>query len=343
MSLKGLPMSLPKFEYMAPSDIKEACFYLKEFNGQVAILAGGTDLVMHLKHRLESPTHLISLKNLAELNSLHYDRDSGFVLGAMCSLRDISVNPSIKSELGTLARAAEEIASPQIRNRGTIGGNICLDSRCWYFNRSWQWRKTLLPCYKTGGDRCYVVKRGKHCYALFQADTVPNLLVLKAQLRLISTEGERMVPIEQFYSGQGEKPNRLVSGEILTDVKIPRLPSRSGTSYLKYRKRRALDFPLLGISSLVRLDGEGRNCREARFAFIGHGSGPLLVDASGALEGLDEPILPEEQTTHLLEKLKPVTHMGISASLKRRLARPMLRRAFYDAWKNAQEQNAEHS
>jgi len=336
-------MSLPKFEYLAPSDIKEACSYLKKFNSQIAILAGGTDLVMHLKYRLESPTHLLSLKNLAELNSLHYDRDSGFILGAMCSLKNIFENPHIKSELVGLAQAAEEVASPQIRNRGTIGGNICLDSRCWYLNRSRQWRKALLPCYKTGGDRCYVVKGGKHCYALFQADTVPNLLVLKAQLRLISSKGERMIPVEQFYSGQGEKPTRLVSGEILTEIHIPRLPPHSGTSYLKYRKRSALDFPLLGISSFVRLDGKGRNCREARFAFIGHGSGPLLVDASEALEGLDEPILTEEQTTHLFQELKPVTHMGISASLKRRLARPMLQRVFSDAWRNAQVQNADHS
>ena len=110
-------MSLPTFEYLAPSDITEACSYLKDCNGQISILAGGTDLVMHLKHRLESPTHLLSLKNLNELNFLHYEQDSGFVLGAMYSMRNISVNFHIKSKLGTLARAAEEIASPQIRNR----------------------------------------------------------------------------------------------------------------------------------------------------------------------------------------------------------------------------------
>jgi 4-hydroxybenzoyl-CoA reductase subunit beta len=336
-------MSLPTFEYLAPSDITEACSYLKDCNGQISILAGGTDLVMHLKHRLESPTHLLSLKNLNELNFLHYEQDSGFVLGAMYSMRNISVNFHIKSKLGTLARAAEEIASPQIRNRGTIGGNICLDARCWYLNRSRQLRKTLPPCYKTGGDRCYVVRGGKQCYALFQADTVPSLLVLKARLRLLSAEGERMIPIEQFYSGQGEKPNRLASGEMLTEIHIPRLPPHSGTSYLKHRKRGALDFPLLGISSLVRLDGEGRNCREARFAFIGHGSGPLLVDASKSLEGLENPTLTEEQTTHILQELKPVTQMGISASLKRRLARSMLQRVFSDAWRNAQVQTVEYS
>jgi 4-hydroxybenzoyl-CoA reductase subunit beta len=336
-------MRLPKFEYLVPSDIEEAYSYLKEFNGQVAILAGGTDLVMHLKHGLEFPTHLLSLKNVTELNSLHYDRDSGFILGAMCSLRNISVNPHIKSELMGLEQAADEIASPQIRNRGTIGGNICLDSRCWYFNRSWQLRKTLPPCYKTGGDRCYVVKGGKHCYALIQADTVPSLLVLQAQLRLVGPEGERVLPIEGFYSGQGENPNRLASGEILTEIRIPRLSPCSGTVYLKYRKRRALEFPLLGISSFVQLDGEGRSCREARFAFIGHGSSPLLVDASKTLEGLDEPILTEEQITHLLQELKPISHMGVSASLKRRLSRLMLQRAFHGAWRNAQERNAEYS
>jgi 4-hydroxybenzoyl-CoA reductase subunit beta len=336
-------MRLPKFEYLVPSDIEKTYSYLKELDGQVAILAGGTDLVMHLKHGLESPTHLLSLKNVTELNSLYYDRDSGFILGAMCSLRNISVNPHIKSELVGLAQAADDIASPQIRNRGTIGGNICMDSRCWYFNRSWQLRKTLPPCYKTGGDRCYVVKGGKHCYALIQADTVPSLLVLQAQLRLISLEGERIIPIEEFYSGQGENPNRLASGEILTEIQIPRLPHRSGTAYVKYCKRGALDFPLLGIASLVRLNGEGKHCREVRFAVIGHGSSPLFVDASKTLESLDEPTLTEEQTTDLLQELKPVAHMGVSASLKRSLARLMLQRAFHGAWRNAQERNAEYS
>lgn len=329
-------MGLPKFTCLTPSDMKEACSYLEEQEGQIAILAGGTDLVMRLKHRLETPAYLLSLRKMNELNSIQYNSDTGFKLGAMCSLTDIAANPRVKSELSALAQAAEEVASPQVRNRGTIGGNVCLDTRCWYFNRSWQWRKTLAPCFKAGGDRCYVIKGGKQCHALFQADTVASLLVMKSELRLVSHTGERLVSIEAFYSGKGQVPTLHNSGEILADIHIPRLPPRAGTTYLKYRKRGSIDFPILGLSCFVRLDGEGRNCQEVRFAFTGTGSGPLLIEASQELASMEEPILTEDQTARLLDELKPVAHMGVSASLKRKLARVMLSKAFAEAWRCAQ-------
>jgi 4-hydroxybenzoyl-CoA reductase subunit beta len=334
-------MGLPKFTCLAPSDIKEACSYLEEHGGQIAILAGGTDLVMRLKHRLETPAYLLSLRKINGLNSIEYDPDTGFNLGSTCSLTNLAVNPQVKSQLRALARAAEEVASPQVRNRGTIGGNVCLDTRCWYFNRSWQWRKTLAPCFKAGGDRCYVVKGGKRCYALFQADTVASLLVMKAKLRLVSCASERLIPIEAFYSGNGQAPTLHNSGEILTEIHIPRLLPRSGTSYLKYRKRGSVDFPVLGVSGFVRLDREGRSCKEVRFAFTGSGPGPLLIEASQELAGMEEPTLTEDQTARMLGDLKPVTHMGVSASLKRKLAGVMLSKAFHEAWRDAQRRDPE--
>lgn len=329
-------MGLPNFTCLTPSDMKEACSYLEEYQGQIAILAGGTDLVMRLKHRIETPAYLLSLRKMSGLNSIQYDPDTGFKLGAMCSLTDIAANPRVRSELTALAQAAGEVASPQVRNRGTIGGNACLDTRCWYFNRSRQWRKTLAPCFKAGGDRCYVVNGGKQCYALFQADTVASLLVMKSKLRLVSQAGERLVPIDTFYSGNGQLPTLRNSGEILADIHIPRIPPRSGTTYLKYRKRGSIDFPILGLSCFVRLDGEGRNCREVRFAFTGTGSSPLFIEASQELANMEEPTLTEDQTARLLVKLKPVTHMGVSASLKRKLARVMLSKTFDEAWRCAQ-------
>ena len=329
-------MGLPKFTCLTPSDMEEACSSLEEQEGQIAILAGGTDLVMRLKHRLETPAYLLSLRKMNGLNSIRYDPDTGFNLGAMCSLTNIAANPRVKSELSALAQAAEEVASPQVRNRGTIGGNVCLDTRCWYFNRSWQWRKTLASCFKAGGDRCYVVSGGKQCHALFQADTVASLLVMKSRLRLVSHAGERLIPIEAFYSGNGQVPTLQNSGEILADIHIPRLLPRSGTTYLKYRKRGSVDFPILGLSCFVRLDGEGRKCQEVRFAFTGCGSGPLLIEASQELGSMEEPTLTEDQTARLLDELKPVTHMGVSASLKRKLARVMLSKAFHEAWRCAQ-------
>ena len=341
VSLTELPMGLPKFTCLAPSNINEACSYLEEQEGQITILAGGTDLVMRLKHRLETPASLLSLRKMNGLESIRYDPDTGFNLGTMCSLANIAVNPLVKSELSALARAAAEVASPQVRNRGTIGGNICLDTRCWYFNRSWQWRKTLAPCFKAGGDRCYVVKGGKHCYALFQADTVASLLVLKSKLRLVSRTGERLIPIETFYSGKGQAPTLHNPREILAEIQIPRLPPRSGTSYLKYRKRGSMDFPVLGLSGFIRLDNEGRSCKEVRFAFTGSDSGPLLIEASQELEGMEEPTLSPDQAARLLVDLKPVTHMGVSASLKRKLAGVMLSKVFREAWQDAQRRDGD--
>jgi 4-hydroxybenzoyl-CoA reductase subunit beta len=328
-------MGLPEVKYLSPSNLEEACAALKEFDSQIAILAGGTDLIMHLKHRLDGPTYLLSLKNLTGLNNVHYDRDSGFVLGAMCSLRDISVNSYVKSKLTALAQAADSVASPQIRNMGTIGGNVCLDTRCWYFNRSKHWRASFSPCFKVGGKQCHVVKGGKQCYALFQADTVPSLLVMKTKLKLLNGQSERVVPLEAFYSGRGEVPNRLVPGEILTEILVPDPPTFSGAVYLKYRKRDTLDFPIIGVSSLVHLDGKGKRCEEARFAFSGVGMGPVLIEATDLLAGLDEPRLTEDHTRRLVKELKPVTHMGISASFKRRFARVLVQKAFLEAWKKA--------
>jgi 4-hydroxybenzoyl-CoA reductase subunit beta len=330
-------MGLPKFTCLAPSDLQEACSCLEEHEGQIAVLAGGTDLVMRLKHRVETPAYLISLRKMNGLNSIRHDQDSGFTLGSMCSLANIAVNPSVKIELSALARAAEEVASPQIRNRATLGGNVCLDTRCWYFNRSWQWRKTLAPCFKAGGDRCYVVKGGKQCHALFQADTVASLLVLKSKLRLVSRTGDRLIPIESFYSGNSQVPTRRHSGEILAEIHIPGLLPCSGTSYLKYRKRGSIDFPILGVSCFVRLDAGGRSCKEIRFAFTGCGPGPLLIEASQELGGMEEPTLTQDQTARLLTDLKPVAHMGVSASLKRKLAGVMLSKAFREAWRDAQQ------
>jgi 4-hydroxybenzoyl-CoA reductase subunit beta len=220
---------------------------------------------------------------------------------------------------------------------GTIGGNICLETRCWYLNRSKQWRSNFSPCFKVGGDCCHVVKGAKHCYALFQADTAPALLVMKAKLKLVHDEAERIVPLEDFYTGRGESPNCLAAGEILTEILVPKLPIFSGSAYLKYRKRGTLDFPVVGISSLVRLDKRGKTCKEARFAFSGVGMGPLLIEATDLLAGLDAPDLTREQIGHLVKEVKPIAHMGISASLKRLLAPVLLQNSFREAWSEAKK------
>jgi 4-hydroxybenzoyl-CoA reductase subunit beta len=338
----GDMMSLPKFQYLAPRDLKEACAILKELNGKVAVCAGGTELVMHLKRHLKTPEYILSLKNIIPLNSFYHDRATGFIIGAASSLGKISANNHVKTDLVALAQASEEVAIPQIRNRATLGGNVCLDTRCWYYDRSKQWRATYPACYKAAGDQCHVVKGGKHCYALFQADTVPSLFVLKAKLKLVKLEGERVIPIEEFYSGRGEIPNRLSHQELLTEIHIPPLPPHSGTVYLKYRKRDALEFPILGIAAMVTLDNEGKYCKQAMFAIVGHDSKPLFVEATDLLTNLDEPILTEDLIHNLLQGVKPINHMGMSGSLKRYMAGVLLKKAFLASWKQAQKGRSDH-
>jgi len=330
-------MSLPKFEYLSPPDVKAACAALRQYDGQIAVYAGGTELLMHLKRRLKVPRYLLSLKNLTELRTLRYEQDSVFVVGAMCSLENLAANKQVQSKLVALAQAASQVASPQIRNMATIGGNICLDTRCWYYDRSKDWRKTFPPCFKAGGDQCHVVKGGRQCYALFQADTVPSLLALKAKLRLVSTEGERMIPIDEFYSGLGEAPNRVSNNELLVEIHVPKPPPYSNTAYIKYRIRDAIEFPVFGVACLVTLDKKRRRCQEARFAMVGHGSKPLFTEATEFVAGLEEPVLTEDAVDRILNEVKPVYHMGVSASFKRRLARVCMNKAFLEAWMRAQE------
>ncbi|RJR30600.1 MAG: hypothetical protein C4576_33205 [Desulfobacteraceae bacterium] len=328
-------MSLPEFEYLSPGDMETACAALRDFKDRIAVLGGGTDLVMHLKRRLKMPHYVLSLKGLPSLRSLQYEPGSGFTLGAMCSLNQIAADLHVRSRCPALARAAEQVASPQIRSMATIGGNVCLDTRCWYYNQSKVWRASFQPCHKAGGDLCHLIEKSKKCYALFQADTVPALFVLDAKLKLVSHAGERTVAVGEFYSGRGETPNLISPDELLAEVHIPDPAPRSGSAYAKYRARDSIEFPVLGVAAMVALGGDGI-CRKARFAFIGHGCGPLAVDASGLVAGLKEPVLTEDSLDRILQDVKPVYHMGVSASFKKRIARLSAKKAFQEAWMKAQ-------
>jgi 4-hydroxybenzoyl-CoA reductase subunit beta len=333
-------MSLPEFDYLAPTELEAACVALEKYKNRIAVLGGGTDIVMHLKRRLALPLHVLSLKNLLELKSLKYEPNLGFILGAMCSLKDIAANGHVRSRLQALAEAADQVASPQIRNMATIGGNICLDTRCWYYDRSKAWRESYQACHKAGGDLCHLIKQSKQCHALFQADTVPSLLTLKAKLKLVNSGGERILPIEDFYSGRGESPNLISNNELLTEIHIPDPPPRSGTTYIKYRARDTIEFPVLGVASMVTLGRDGTGCVGARFAIVGQGSKPLLVDAASFLAGLEEPVFAEDSLDRILQEVKPVSHMGVSASFKRRIIRLWLKRAFQKSWTRAQRNRA---
>src|SRR3990172_1089529 len=232
----GCSMRLPKFEYLEPHSIQQACALLTDHAGEARLLAGGTDLLVALKLRSITPRYLVNLKTIPGLDALSVS-DDAIPFGPLLALSTVASAPLVRETLPALAQAASRAASPQIRNAGTLGGNVCLDNRCTYYNQSDMWRRNWELCFKYGGDKCYVVKGGKQCYALASADTVPALLALNATLRLVSSSGERVVPLDQFYTGKGDVPTTLQPGEVLTTIIVPRPQPGSASAFLKLARR----------------------------------------------------------------------------------------------------------
>jgi len=183
-------MALPKFDYLEPESIGEVSQLLSQYQGDVNVISGGTDLLVRMNQRGVTPSYLVNLKRIPDLDYITHDRTEGLRIGALTTLHEIETSSIIQEHFPILVLASSRVASPQIRSTATIAGNICLDTRCWYYNQSHRWRQSLSPCYKLGGDQCYVVKKGDHCYSLFSADTVPALIGLGAKIKIMGSAGE---------------------------------------------------------------------------------------------------------------------------------------------------------
>lgn len=232
-------MRLPKFEYISPATVDEACALLNEYGSKTMILAGGTDLLVAAKLRNIQPVYIISLKRIKELKGITYQEGEGLKIGAMTPLYQVRQDPNVRTHYQALAMAAAVVGSPQIQRMGTLGGNICLNTRCYFYNQSTSWRKHRPVCFKMGGDVCHVIPKGKKCYAVFSADTPPALMALDAEVKLVSKKGERVVTIKDFYTGDGKQPTALNQGEILAEIRLPPI-TKQVSIYLKHRIRKAI-------------------------------------------------------------------------------------------------------
>jgi 4-hydroxybenzoyl-CoA reductase subunit beta len=224
---------------------------LEEHGDAAALLSGGTDLVPNLKLAQESAEVLISLQNLDELEGVRREGDQ-LCIGARTRLVDVASHPDIERTLPVLTQAVHRIASPQIRNMGTLGGNLCLDTRCRYINQSELFRQALGGCLKSHGAECHVVPGGPGCVAALSADSVPPLIALKAQVVLVGSNGSRTLALKDFYNSDGLKHTNIEAGEILAEIRIPTPPATSRFTYRKWAVRKSIDFPL--ISMAIRLD-----------------------------------------------------------------------------------------
>lgn len=329
-------MRLPHFEYLVPKSLAEATSLLSKHKGEARLLAGGTDLMVRMKHRVATPQYLIDLKDIPKMDYIRNRK--GLKIGALTPLHMIETSPQVKEKFPALALAASKVASPQIRNRGTLGGNICLDTRCWYFNQSQFWRSSHAPCFKTGGKQCHVVKGGKRCYALFMADTAPVLIALGAEVTIADAKGEKVIPLEKLYTGVGDKSTVLKPGEMVTEVAVPPPASATGTFFRKLTLREAVDFAIVSVAASVTLRPRSKTCVDSKIVLGAISSGPIrAVKAEAELQG-------KELTRELMDKageiaLKeagPVVYIGYPVDYKRKMVKVLVRQALEGALSQAQ-------
>lgn len=239
-------MRLPKFEYRQPESMKEACEILLD-QPSARVLAGGTDLLVNMKHRVETPTTVVNLKRVA--GQSYVRKENGALrIGALTPLKHVYRDPFVAEKLPALAAAASSVGSYHHQTMGTIGGNLCQQTRCKYFNQSKWWRSSRPLCFKAGGDLCHVAKKERVCYSTYCGDVAPALLVLDAEVVLSAKDGSRQVPLESMYSGEGKMPLQIERGEILTEVVIPASSANAFSTYKKFANRGSIDFPIVGAA-----------------------------------------------------------------------------------------------
>src|SRR5437773_9010695 len=267
-------MRLPWFEYRAPRSIAEAARILAGEGPDAMLIAGGTDLLPNMKRRQMAPRTLVSLRHIPEMKL------NGHAIGAGTTLTEIVKKAELP--LG-LRQAAHQVATVHLRNMGTLGGNLCLDTRCNYYNQNYEWRKAIDFCRKKDGSICWVATASKRCVAASSTDTAPALIALGASVRLVSTQGEREVALADLYRNDGIDYLTRRPDEILTEVKLPAAEGWK-SSYWKLRRRGAFDFPVLGVAAAVKTARDG-TVVEARIALGAVSSRPLLTKAGELLVG----------------------------------------------------------
>jgi 4-hydroxybenzoyl-CoA reductase subunit beta len=292
-------MRLPWFEHRAPKSVEEAARILAGEGPNAMLIAGGTDLLPNMKRRQQAPKILVSVKKIDEM------KRNGSALGAGTTLTEIINRKELP--LG-LRQAAHQVATVHLRNMGTIGGNLCLDTRCNYYNQNYEWRKAIDFCLKKDGDICWVATASKRCVAASSTDCAPALMALGARVRLVSEKAEREIPLEDFYNNDGIDHLRRRPDEILTEI---RLPSAFKSTYWKLRRRGAFDFPVLGVGAAVRFSGDV--IEDARIALGAVASRPFLVDKANAfLKGkklTDEVV--EEASRLVASRAKPLDNADL--------------------------------
>ncbi len=293
-------------------------------NPHAKLIAGGTDLMPNLRHGIGAPDGLIDLNQIEELNQIERS-GQGWIIGAGVTLSQLATRADVRSELPLLAQAAATVAGPGHRTVATLGGNLCLDTRCMFYNQGQWWRESNNFCLKHGGEVCHVAPQGARCHAAWSGDLAPALIALNASVDILGPLGLRQLPLSEFYVDDGAQPLTLTPAELITAVRIPSLRPGSRSGYRKARVRGAIDFPLAGVAACCVVSKDVLT--ELRVALTGTNSRPFLLTGTEAL--CQQPVTPELLTAlgKLVQKqVNPMRTTGTSAAYRRQVAAVLAQR-----------------
>lgn len=320
-------LRMAPFRHHRPGTLAQALELMGEHADRAMYVAGGTDVVPNLKHRLFEPEHLIALKGIDELRGIRTEGDV-LRIGAAETLSRVARSPEVAGRFPALAAAAGHVAGPQLRNMGTIGGNLCLDTRCTYYNQTEFWRGALGFCLKKDGDVCHVTKVGKKCVAAHSADTPPVLMTLDATAVLEGPEGRREIPVADFFVADGIANTVRRPDEIVTEVRIPLEGSARRQAYEKLRQRQSIDFPLLTVAVSADLEDDG-TVRAIDGVVSALGSRPRALSGwSQAATGarLDEALV-EELAARAHKQCHPLENIIVDPDWRRAMVPVYVKRA----------------
>lgn len=344
-------MTMPAFPLERPGTLHDAVRLLAAHGPEALVIAGGTDVIPNLQMRLFAPRVVVDIKGVRALRGIEFAPGRGLRIGALATLTEVVESPVVREKFPVLAGAVATIAGPLQRNMGTIGGNLCLETRCLWYNQSYFWRKSLGGCLKHpmpsrgfGTDAahpetiCHVAPGGDRCWAVWSGDSAPALLALDAEVEIARLAGRkietRRVPLRDFYRNDGMNRLAIRRDELLAAVHVPaRMAGRRGF-YKKLRIRDSIDYPLAGVAVSMEVD-RGGICRDARVAITAVNPAPLAVGEAGEwLAGQKySPELVERVAQRATQVGKPLTTSASTPVYRREMLKVFTRRALEEAWK----------
>ena len=319
-------MRLPKFEYFEPENLKAAVAILQK-EPAAKILAGGTDLLVNMKHRVECPPVLVNIKRIDGLKYIRQD-NGDIHIGALTPLKRLHTDSLIVENFPILAQAASSVGSYHHQVMGTLAGNICQQNRCMYFNQSKWWRSSRPTCYKAGGEICHVVNKKEICYSAYCGDMAPALMVINARIAMEGPDGSKEMPIEDFFSGDGKAPLVKKPTDILSEIILPKASVNGISTYIKFANRESIDFPIVGCALWA-----SENEKKYRIAFTAVDRKPVRgKQVEEFLNGKQLSAENVKAASELAAKAaKPVKTSVYSPSHKRRMMGVLLQNAMNEA------------